>query len=666
MTRPHQPHKRRGLALRLVLLILTSTTVIFVAAFGYNYYHARRLILTDVRQSAMHLARSVVLQIETRLDAVEALPRMAARHMEGLPDARTIGADTAGKALAEERLHALLQDMLAGSPDLFGSAAAFEPRAFDVDRHYYAPYVYRTPDGGQAFTQLGSPAYNYFLQDWYQIPKEMQRPVWSEPYFDEAGGGVLMTTCAHPFYGLSHGRRELRGVVTADVALAALVAQINAISIYKTGYAFLISRNGAFLAHPDKTRIMRESIFSLAEAYDCPEFRQIGRQMIRGASGAAAVTSLRTGRRSLLVYAPVETAGWSVGVVIAEDELFADLKSLNHTVLAIGAAGFALLLLVVVWISRSITRPIHRLVGATEQIARGNLEVALPEVRTRDEVQVLTRSVDAMRQALKDYIEDIARTTRAKERIESELKIARAIQMNFLPGKFPPFPDQPAFDLHAAVTPAREVGGDLYDFFMLDERHLFFSVGDVSDKGVPAALFMAVTKTLIKGIAEHGLTPADVLARVNVELCGNNETAMFVTVACGILDVVTGEVQYANAGHNPPVLLRAGQAPELLTMPPGLVLGAMDEAVYANRDIRLNPGDRLLLYTDGVTEAMDAGQRLFSEERLLKEAARLTESTPREMVAHIMAAVAEHAAGAVQSDDITVLALLYKGNKNRR
>ncbi len=666
MTRPPQPHKRHGLALRLVLLILTSTSLIFLAAFGYNYYHARRLILTDARQSAMHLARSVVLQIEARLDAVATLPRLAARHIERLPVARMTGGDTTGKALAEARLQALLQDMLTGSPDLFGAAAAFEPGAFEADRHYYAPYFYRTPDGGQAFAQLGTPAYNYFLQDWYLIPKEMKQPVWSEPYFDEGGGGVLMTTCSHPFFDPSHGRRDLRGVVTADVSLTDLVAQINAISIYRTGYAFLISRNGAFLAHPDKTRIMRESIFSLAEAYDRPDFRKIGRQMIRGASGTAAVTSLHTGRRSLLVYAPVKTAGWSVGVVIAEDELFADLKSLNRNVLAIGATGFALLLLVVVWISRSITRPIHRLVGATEQIARGNLEVALPEVRTRDEVQVLTRSVDAMRQALKDYIEDIARTTRAKERIESELKIARAIQMNFLPGKFPPFPDQSAFDLHAALTPAREVGGDLYDFFMLDERHLFFSVGDVSDKGVPAALFMAVTKTLIKGIAEHGVTPADVLARVNVELCGNNEAAMFVTVACGILDVVTGDVQYTNAGHNPPVLLRTGQAPELLPMPPGLVLGAMDEAVYTNRDIRLNPGDRLLIYTDGVTEAMDIRQRLFSERRLLKEAARLAHSTPREMVAQIMAAVAKHAAGAVQSDDITVLALLYKGNVNRR
>ena len=236
--------------------------------------------------------------------------------------------------------------------------------------------------------------------------------------------------------------------------------------------------------------------------------------------------------------------------------------------------------------------------------------------------------------------------------------------MNFLPKQFPPFPAQSAFDLYAALAPAREVGGDLYDFFMLDDGHLFFSVGDVSDKGVPAALFMAVTKTLMKGIAEQGLTPADVLTRVNGELCSNNEAAMFVTVACGILDIAGGELMYSNAGHNPPVLLRQGQAPELLPMPPGLVLGAMEAAVYANCIVRLNPGDRLLLYTDGVTEAMDAGKRLFSEARLLLETARLADTEPRRMVEEIMAAVTAHAGGTAQSDDITVLALHFKGPRD--
>lgn len=232
--------------------------------------------------------------------------------------------------------------------------------------------------------------------------------------------------------------------------------------------------------------------------------------------------------------------------------------------------------------------------------------------------------------------------------------------MNFLPKRFPPFPEQSSFDLFASLVPAKEVGGDFYDLFMMDDRHLFFSVGDVSDKGVPAALFMAVTKTLIKGIVEHGLTSSDVLTKVNVELCQNNESAMFVTVACGMLDIITGDLTYSNAGHCPPAILRSGGTPELLPMPPGLVLGVMEESLFRTDSIRLGAGDRLVFYTDGVTEAMDAQLELFSEKRLLQETAA-ADATPRQMVEWIMSAVHTHAGGMAQSDDITMLALQYKG-----
>ncbi len=649
MTRATRHPKRRGLALRLALFILASTTLIFLAAFGYSHYHTRRLVLKNVSAVAMDRAASVVLQIEIKLRSVEALPRVVSRYLEN-------------RTVTDELVLPLMHDMVAGSPEIFGAAAAFEPHAFAPDQRFYAPYFFRKGSAEATFTQLGNESYNYFLWDWYLIPKELNRPVWSEPYFDEGGGGTLMTTYSHPFYERSEEERMFRGVVTADVSLENLVADIATISLYETGYAFLISNRGAFLAHPDQTLIMRESIFSMAEARKLPELRTVGKTMIQGGSGFTAMTCPHTGRRSLLAYAPVTAAGWSVGVVIPEHELFADIRTLNRTVLTIAAAGLTLLLLVVVAISRSITRPLQHLVGATEEIAKGNLEVQLPEVRTGDEVQVLTRSVDEMRVALKEYIADIAETSRAKERIESELKIASAIQMNFLPKRFPPFPDQTAFDLYAALAPAREVGGDLYDFFMLDPGHLFFSVGDVSDKGVPAALFMAVTKTLMKGMAEQGSTPADVLGRVNAELCQNNETAMFVTLVCGILDMATGDLVYSNAGHNPPVLLRAGKRPEFLTLPPGLVLGVAEEAVFETRTIRLFPNDRLLLYTDGVTEAMDADDQLFSDERLLGETTGMAAETPRQMVERLMAAVHAYAGGTAQSDDITVLALHYRGS----
>ncbi|NMC48998.1 MAG: serine/threonine-protein phosphatase, partial [Desulfovibrio sp.] len=211
------------------------------------------------------------------------------------------------------------------------------------------------------------------------------------------------------------------------------------------------------------------------------------------------------------------------------------------------------------------------------------------------------------------------------------------------------------------LAPAREVGGDLYDFFLLDDTHLFFSVGDVSGKGVPAALFMAVTKTLVKGNAEPGLEPADILSRVNAELCVENEQMLFVTMFCAILDFTTGELVFSNAGHNPPVLLRAGGETEFLTVPRGVFLGIMDDAAYRTGRITLAPGDALLVYTDGVTEAMNEAEQLYSSARLLELLRTANRADATALTNTVMESVLAYEGDAPQADDITVLAVVYRG-----
>jgi sigma-B regulation protein RsbU (phosphoserine phosphatase) len=265
-----------------------------------------------------------------------------------------------------------------------------------------------------------------------------------------------------------------------------------------------------------------------------------------------------------------------------------------------------------------------------------------------------------MRLALKEYIANLAASTAAKERIESELKIARTIQQNFLPRRFPPFPGRAEFDLYAHVEAAKAVGGDLYDFFLLDEQHLFFSVGDVSGKGVPAALFMAVTKTLVKGVARQNLRPSEILARVNRELFTDNDELMFVTLFCGVLDLRTGELEYTNAGHLPPLRLAQGAGATWVDLPEGPVLGVAPAAEYTTKILRLEPMDTLLLYTDGVHEAMNPHQNTFGEARLQAFAASQIGAAPKDLVEGLFAAVRGFAGQEEQSDDITVLALQYR------
>jgi sigma-B regulation protein RsbU (phosphoserine phosphatase) len=284
---------------------------------------------------------------------------------------------------------------------------------------------------------------------------------------------------------------------------------------------------------------------------------------------------------------------------------------------------------------------------------------ALVEQKSRDE---LVGELQETNIELQRSFEDLRKTTSAKERMESELNIGRDIQMRMLPMEFPAFPNRSEFDVHAALHPAREVGGDFYDFFLIDEDRLCFGVGDVSGKGVPSALFMAMTKTLIKSRASNDASPASIMTHVNDEMAVNNESAMFVTIWLGILDLASGSAVYCNAGHNPPYLRRADGSLERLDIRHGPVVGAMEGMVYGESTLELGRGDAFLLYTDGVTEAMDPDRNLYEEHRLVSALEPQDEGRPEELVRVTVDDVWEFQADAEQADDITVLALQWFGS----
>jgi sigma-B regulation protein RsbU (phosphoserine phosphatase) len=311
--------------------------------------------------------------------------------------------------------------------------------------------------------------------------------------------------------------------------------------------------------------------------------------------------------------------------------------------------------------AKTISKPIAHLTEMTRRIAGGDFTQRI-DISAKNEIGVLAASFNEMTRRLNESIEHLKETTAAKERIESELQIAHEIQMSMVPKIFPPFPDRKEFDIFATLVPAKEVGGDLYDFFFLDDDHLCFAVGDVSGKGVPASLFMAVTKTLFRATAANGGSPGEILARLNTEICRDNDSGMFVTFFCGILDIRTGQVDYSNGGHNlPSYLHRDGVSP--LENFGGISLGLVERSPYQSGRIVLRPGDALLLYTDGVTEAMDPSHALYSDQRLERFLGNNRSSTPRQIIGDLISDVRYFAGGEPQSDDITVLALHYFGTK---
>ncbi len=639
--------KDKSIAFKLSFFVLTFTGLIFAGIFGYNYFVSRQMILKNIEENARNLSVATAQRIETVLRSVQEVPETVAEVLQEISYDKAV-------------LNRLLSTAVENNPAIYGSTAAFEPGSFEKGAQFFAPYFYKS-GGGIQFTHLGGNDYRYFFFDWYQIPKELGRPSWTEPYYDEGGGNVIMSTYSAPFYRREGGERKFAGVVTADVSLGWLQKMVSEIRIAKTGYAFLISRNGTFVTHPHKSLIMNETLFSTAEVRGDRHLREVGRDMIRGHSGFVPFTSLVSGQACWMGYAPVPSTGWSVGVIFPKDELLADVQRLGRIDLALAFCGFLILFSVIVLISGSITRPLRALADAAKALAKGNWEIELPPARSKDEVGTLSASFLYMKEALKKYIRELTETTAAKERMEGELKVAHEIQMSLVPKVFPPFPKRPELDIYAVLEPAREVGGDLYDFFFIDENRLCFVIGDVSGKGVPAALFMAMTKTLIKTNAKMCTSPEEILEKVNVEISEGNDACMFVTVFCGILDTRTGEVCYSNGGHNPPFILRKGQAPEFLRGGHSPAVGVLEDAVFEKAGLKMEPGDALYLYTDGVTEACDDQDELFSEERLQEMLSGPVPGSLKGLVEKTLQEVRSFSGAMPQADDITLLVLRYYG-----
>jgi sigma-B regulation protein RsbU (phosphoserine phosphatase) len=378
--------------------------------------------------------------------------------------------------------------------------------------------------------------------------------------------------------------------------------------------------------------------------------------MIRGETDFVFFDGLKEPRPAWLAFSPVPSTGWSVGLVFPEKELLGVVFDFSRNTLFFGTAGFVLLLLLSLLIARSISRPLQQLEAGARTLATGNLDAALPVVTGKDEVAGLATAFESMRNDLKRYMVDLAQTTAAKERIESEMQIARDIQMSLVPHTFPPFPNRNDMEIYAILEPAREIGGDFYDFYMIDEDELCLVVGDVSGKGVPAALFMAVTRTFLRSIWQEERSPGATLTRLNRELVRDNDSCMFVTLFCARINMSTGQCVYANGGHNPPFLLHAGKPAMAPPAVKGVVVGGMPDFTFDEGELIFAPGDAIFIYTDGVTEAMNPENALSGDAWALAQIEKYRDLDCSGMIKAMRRALADHTRGAEQSDDITMLA----------
>ena len=631
---------KRKLPTRLSLWIVLFAALIFVASLGFFFAQSRQAVRQEAISHATQTLESTVLRVTNILDhvtvATDNTDWLIPRHLD-----------------APDSMFVYSARILKNNPDLNGCSISFEPHYFPDRGRWFSAFSIN--DNGNIQTiQEGNNAYEYFYMDWYQQAKLLDAPTWTEPYSDYNPGGIyspeVIASYCKPIKD-KDGRYA--GTISVDVSLRWLSETISAVKPYPNSYSIMIGEGGTFFVHPDSTKLFYQTIFTETLEHPDPDRTALGHAMQNGEEGMRQLTV--DGVSCYVFYKPLSTTGWSVAIVCPESDIFSGYNRLQRSVLGIVLAGLLLMLLVFRRVVKKELMPLEQLADQAKTIASGNFDTQIPDSGRIDEIGQLSHSFSDMQQSLVQYMGDLQRTTAMKASIENELKVARDIQMSMVPRIFPAFPKRKDIDLFASMTPAKEVGGDLYDFF---EQHgqLYFCVGDVSGKGIPASLFMAVTRNLFRIIAQQDQSPVEVARQINAVLSEDNDLGMFVTMFIGRINLTTGCFEFCNCGHNPPLL--DGQfLPLKYTNQP---LGLWDGGPFEGETIDNIRGRQLLVYTDGLNEAENPALEIFGNERLLQQMQGATSLSATEVVHMLQAAVEKHRAGAAPNDDLTLLCLKLK------
>ena len=578
-----------------------------------------------------------------------------------------------------DEMYNVVKRLLELNPFIVGSAVAFEPNYYPSKGVQFSPYAYKLINDSIKTKQLGTMEYEYHYMDWYQIPKLLNHSYWSEPYYDSGGGEQMMTTYSRPLYDK---QGKMYAIITADVSLDWLTEFVMANDIdfnqkvlkikdenidvnnldvsffYKHAYTFIVGRGGNYISHPLRERILNDTYFTFAfETENDSTDDNIGYAMLEGKSGMAFTK--RNDVKFMVTYAPIERTGWSMATIVPTRSLFETKRAFTFSIIGTMLLGLILLFFVCHRIIKYVTKPLWRFANSANEIASGNLTGKLPEVKTKDEMKRLHDSFQQMQTSLVKQMDELKEVNAQKGRIEGELKVARDIQMSMLPKIFPPYPDRDDIEVFGRLTPAKAVGGDLFDFYIRDEK-LFFCIGDVSGKGVPASLVMAVIRAMFRTISAREAMPDRIVSNLNDMMSEGNDSCMFVTIFMGVLDLPTGRLRYCNAGHDQPILI--GKNVGMLPCDPNIPVGVMAGWKYTLQETLIDPQTTIFLYTDGLTEAEDISHKLFKEERVMKECNVLHangQHAPEVIVDHITEAVHQFVGEAEQSDDLTMLAIQY-------
>jgi sigma-B regulation protein RsbU (phosphoserine phosphatase) len=555
------------------------------------------------------------------------------------------------------------------NPGVKSSTIMFLPDYYPGKKGTFMPMAKRDSTGRVYITKNDS-VYGYYNAPWYQNCMASDSGIWVGAHFEpnhvsETNRRTMLTTYAIPVH---NHQGESVGLLCLQLSLQSMhrdfIRETKGVNEkYEKGhkrksYCFIIDHQGRYIMHPDESRLLKENFLEQTkETPDSLDDRVVAK-MVKGERGEAMVDV--DGVQSWVYYRTIKYVDWKMVIVVPRDLIFYNGRILNTIILLTMFIGLVILYFICRHMIRQTTNPLHRFAMSADQVALGNFSSPLPEIKTSDEVRLLHDAFENMQTSLSIYVEQLRKTITMKAALEQELKIAQGIQMAMLPKAFPSSPGQKRFDLYASLTPARDVGGDLYDYFLRDDR-LFFCIGDVTGKGVPAALLMAVMRAMFRSEARRADNAAAIVEAVNRNLCEESASDYFVTMFVGILDLQTGHLDYCNAGHEAPIM--AGQP---LPIKHNLPVGALSDWVFEGQEVQMKEGDMLFLYTDGLTEAKNIEKQSMGRHHVVELAQAHRSDTAQQLVELMKAEVHRHAGEAEQSDDITLLAIKWKEESGKR
>ena len=604
----------------LAYLLFDTVKTTIVEVSGNNFHSSMRSsdrAICDVMSDVSVAVRNNIYDIESQLDQ---------------PD----------------RLQDVVQRIVSENPRIRSCGISFIESYYPQKGRWFCPYALRSDSTMQVENRmLGSADNDYLTNKWFQEAVAKDSATWSKPFFDGEDATTPLVAYMHPVHD-SKGR--VVAIVGADLSLdfmtRILLEQdsiINNEAWLLTSHdkycSYVLSSDGTYITHPDERRIQKGNFYVHIKDTDEP-----GR-------AAETVANMRN--------TPMTGTDWILTVPAPKSSLDS-----SGVITGIGIIVIIFHVLLVTYLVCYITirqtaKPLKLLAQTADSVAQGRFDTPLPTIKHRDEICQLRDSFENMQQSLTNYVEELKSTTMAKASIENELKIAHSIQMSMLPKTYPAYPDRHDIDIYGQVMPAKAVGGDLYDFFIRDEK-LFFCIGDVSGKGVPASLVMAVSRSLFRNTAAHTVEPQLMVKGINESLSERNETNMFVTLFVGVLDLQTFTLDYCNAGHDSPVMITDGEA-TMLPCDSNIPAGVMSGWEFTRQQTQMTAGSTIFLYTDGLNEAEDSRHQQFGMTRVV-QTAKTTENTPQQLIASMTEAVRQFVGQAEQSDDLTMLAIKVTNN----